>query len=144
MKTKIQKGFTLIELMIVVAIVGILAAVALPAYSDYSTRAKLSEALSLAGGVKASVSEVYSATGSLPGDNATALVQAAADYETPQITSVTVGASGVITVLLKAFGAVGAGDLLILTPNVGNSGVITWACTTDVAANVRPSSCSAA
>ena len=144
MKTKIQKGFTLIELMIVVAIVGILAAVALPAYSDYSTRAKLSEALSLAGGVKASVSEVYSATGSLPGSNTAALVQAATDYATPQITSVTVGASGVITVLLKAFGAVEAGDVLILTPDVSNSGIVTWACTTDVAANVRPSSCAAA
>jgi len=143
MKTKIQKAFTLIELMIVVAIVGILAAVALPAYSDYSTRAKLSEALALAGGVKASVSEVYSATGSLPTDNETALVQDAGNYATSQIKTITVGTGGVITVDLEAFGAVAEGDDIILTPTLSTAGIISWACTSNVAANIRPSSCSA-
>ena len=65
MKRSIQKGFTLIELMIVVAIIGILAAVALPAYQDYTVRAKVTEGLSLAGSAKTVVSEMWQTDGSL-------------------------------------------------------------------------------
>jgi type IV pilus assembly protein PilA len=65
----IQKGFTLIELMIVVAIIGILAAIAIPAYQDYTVRAQVTEGLNLAGAVKAAVSESFAQTGVWPVDN---------------------------------------------------------------------------
>jgi type IV pilus assembly protein PilA len=73
MKRMIQKGFTLIELMIVVAIIGILAAVALPAYQDYTIRAQVSESMALASGLKTAVSDYFSASGAFPADNVAAL-----------------------------------------------------------------------
>ena len=66
---KVQQGFTLIELMIVVAIIGILAAVAIPAYQDYTIRAQVSEGLTLAGQAKSAVSEYYSEHGAWPNGN---------------------------------------------------------------------------
>ncbi|HEZ2202577.1 TPA: pilin [Neisseria meningitidis] len=75
----LQKGFTLIELMIVIAIVGILAAVALPAYQDYTARAQVSEAILLAEGQKSAVTEYYLNHGKWPGDNSDAGVASASD-----------------------------------------------------------------
>ena len=65
---KVQQGFTLIELMIVVAIIGILAAVAIPAYQDYTVRAKLTEVMSMASSAKTSISEYYTSVGKMPAD----------------------------------------------------------------------------
>ncbi|MBT8100815.1 MAG: prepilin-type N-terminal cleavage/methylation domain-containing protein, partial [Gammaproteobacteria bacterium] len=73
---KKQQGFTLIELMIVVAIIGILAAIAIPAYQDYTIRAQVSEGLSLSGGAKAAISEFTMDTGNFPSTNAEAGVSA--------------------------------------------------------------------
>ena len=74
---KKQQGFTLIELMIVVAIIGILAAIAIPAYQDYTIRAQVSEGLNLSGAAKAAVTEYFQDQGAFPADNATAGFEAA-------------------------------------------------------------------
>ncbi|MBH6325083.1 pilin [Neisseria meningitidis] len=92
----LQKGFTLIELMIVIAIVGILAAVALPAYQDYTARAQVSEAILLAEGQKSAVTEYYLNHGTWPGDNSNAGVASSSTIKGKYVQSVTV-ANGVIT-----------------------------------------------
>ncbi|HEZ6856759.1 TPA: pilin [Neisseria meningitidis] len=99
----LQKGFTLIELMIVIAIVGILAAVALPAYQDYTARAQVSEAILLAEGQKSAVTEYYLNHGKWPGNNSDAGVASASDIKGKYVQSVTV-AKGVITAEMKSDG----------------------------------------
>ncbi|HHT8445884.1 TPA: pilin [Neisseria meningitidis] len=92
----LQKGFTLIELMIVIAIVGILAAVALPAYQDYTARAQVSEAILLAEGQKSAVTEYYLNHGEWPANNNSAGVASVSDIKGKYVQSVTV-ANGVVT-----------------------------------------------
>ncbi|HEZ8833153.1 TPA: pilin, partial [Neisseria gonorrhoeae] len=99
----LQKGFTLIELMIVIAIVGILAAVALPAYQDYTARAQVSEAILLAEGQKSAVTEYYLNHGEWPKDNGSAGVASASDIKGKYVKSVTV-TNGVVTAQMKPDG----------------------------------------
>ncbi|UWT31119.1 pilin [Neisseria gonorrhoeae] len=99
----LQKGFTLIELMIVIAIVGILAAVALPAYQDYTARAQVSEAILLAEGQKSAVTEYYLNHGKWPENNDSAGVASASDIKGKYVQSVTV-ANGVVTAQMKSDG----------------------------------------
>ncbi|HGN7053879.1 TPA: pilin, partial [Neisseria gonorrhoeae] len=99
----LQKGFTLIELMIVIAIVGILAAVALPAYQDYTARAQVSEAILLAEGQKSAVTEYYLNHGEWPEDNDKAGVAASSTIKGKYVQSVTV-AKGVVTATMKSDG----------------------------------------
>ena len=110
MKRSMQKGFTLIELMIVVAIIGILAAVALPAYQDYTVRAKVTEGLSLAGSAKTAVSEnAANAAAFASGWNPPA--------PTPNVSSVAIAAAtGVITITYTAAVADSTHNTLTLTP----------------------------
>ncbi|HGM1987324.1 TPA: pilin [Neisseria gonorrhoeae] len=99
----LQKGFTLIELMIVIAIVGILAAVALPAYQDYTARAQVSEAILLAEGQKSAVTEYYLNNGKWPADNGAAGVASSDKIKGKYVQSVTV-ANGVVTAEMKSDG----------------------------------------
>ncbi|HGK0232401.1 TPA: pilin, partial [Neisseria gonorrhoeae] len=100
----LQKGFTLIELMIVIAIVGILAAVALPAYQDYTARAQVSEAILLAEGQKSAVTEYYLNHGEWPENNTSAGVASSpTDIKGKYVKSVTV-AKGVVTAQMASTG----------------------------------------
>ncbi|HGF8764359.1 TPA: pilin [Neisseria meningitidis] len=99
----LQKGFTLIELMIVIAIVGILAAVALPAYQDYTARAQVSEAILLAEGQKSAVTEYYLNHGIWPGDNSDAGVATSSEIKGKYVEKVEV-AKGVITATMLSTG----------------------------------------
>ncbi|HEZ4730225.1 TPA: pilin, partial [Neisseria meningitidis] len=99
----LQKGFTLIELMIVIAIVGILAAVALPAYQDYTARAQVSEAILLAEGQKSAVTEYYLNHGEWPANNSSAGVASASDIKGKYVQSVEVK-NGVVTATMLSTG----------------------------------------
>jgi len=125
-----QKGFTLIELMIVVAIIGVLAAVAIPAYSDYTAKAQVSEAFSLAASAKQAVTLYHAEKNSFPTSNTMAGLEAAAAIKGTYVASVAVGALGVITVTMgpASDGVVAAGLTVVLEPDDTSAGSIQWAC----------------
>ncbi|MAO66791.1 pilin [Idiomarina sp.] len=128
---QVQKGFTLIELMIVVAIIGILAAVAIPAYQDYTTRAKVSEILGFASSMKTSVSECALTDGALTNcdDKASGVDTADVAAASPYITSVAV-AAGVITITpdwTELGVASGGSGTVAFTPTYSAGGV-SWDC----------------
>ena len=133
----LQKGFTLIELMIVVAIIGILAAVALPAYQDYTIRAKVSELVLAASGFKTSVAEKEATDGSLTSSGVGLTV-------TPggKVTGGSVTDGGVITISGSST-SVGTAVTIILTPSIAASGAVTWACSTGNTATYKyvPAEC---
>ena len=142
---KKQQGFTLIELMIVVAIIGILAAIAIPAYQDYTARAQMSEAFSLAGGQKSAVSEVYANTGDWPAGNTAAGIAAATDIKGKYVAKVTIGENGkgkIVATMIDATGISAGikGKTLTLSPIV-NNGSVDWTCTSNAAQKYVPKVC---
>lgn len=143
MKTA-QQGFTLIELMIVVAIIGILAAVALPAYQDYTTRAKVTEVIAFAAAAKSAVGECMLSEGSAAACDDNAAVGLAAtptDINSDYVESVTV-ANAVVSVLVRGTNGDMDGTNLVMTPELTNAGV-TWDCSvsTDAVFKFVPANC---
>jgi type IV pilus assembly protein PilA len=137
---KNKKGFTLIELMITVAIVGILAAIALPAYQDYTVRAQVTEGISLAAGAKPTINDFYSSRGYFPGGNAESGFSGGAGR---YVSSVEILDSGVIE---ATFGGA-SHDLIVgatirLTPRQTYLGNLEWTCSSPtVDPRFLPSSC---
>ena len=133
-KHNTQKGFTLIELMIVIAIIGILAAVALPAYQDYTKRARYTEVVSLTGGIKTAVELCTQEAGgaiALCGSGAGALGDqgirsAVAAAEDSALVTTATTAAGIITMTPTAANGIVAGDTYILEATVSANGQISW------------------
>lgn len=144
MQTKKQAGFTLIELMIVVAIVGILAAVAIPAYQDYIKRSKISEVMAAAGACKTAVAEYQASNLAWPTDADSA---GCSDTATQYVTTLTVTGAGLITVTVNdANVGNGSAGTIVLTPTTTTGdalGEITaWDCTNTLAEpKLAPASC---
>ena len=138
MKVNIQKGFTLIELMIVVAIIGILAAVALPAYKDYTVRAKVSEVILAASAAKDSVAEYFRVNNAFP----TTLNIAPQTTKYVASVSYSGGASGgAITATASTAEAAMSAGTIVLSATSAGVGQLNWACTGTIAKNYLPASC---
>ncbi|WP_367154723.1 pilin [Methylomonas sp. HYX-M1] len=139
---KVQQGFTLIELMIVVAIIGILAAVAIPAYQDYLARSQAAEAASLLGGLKTGIAEYYSTNGAIP-NVATQSQFGVAVLSGKYVASVANNGSATVTATFKPAGSVNAklGGKTITMTYATTTGQFSFSCSSITTQEVWPSVC---
>ena len=139
---KTQQGFTLIELMIVVAIIGILASMAIPAYQSYTVRSQVTEGLNLTGPIKNAVALHYNDSGAFPTDNADAALEAAAAYSGNYVDSISVNGA-VISIQYggKAHTRIN-GQTVTLTA-VNNQGSVSWDCASGgaISSTLLPPNC---
>jgi type IV pilus assembly protein PilA len=146
MKQSMQKGFTLIELMIVVAIIGILAAVALPAYQDYTVRAKVSEVILAADPTKVAVAEYYQVNNTMPfGGSVSASTQVSDYVASVAYANTSSTTTGKITVTTSTKDSNISSKQLDFTGTGASNGVVTWVCasgsTNGITAKYLPASC---